>query len=144
MSDIILLAFPKNLLFIVEEYGYSSWVIILDETTTVDEIREWWSVEKGGYYNPLPGEESRSQIVWRSELERTPGWHPVSWSKAGDIFYMAKRVEDAERRTLQYYPEEFALPEGAIFAHVHGHDDSFLRLPDGEELRHPDYFEGEE
>jgi|LWDU01.1.fsa_nt_gi hypothetical protein len=134
----------EKIIFLVEEYGYMSWCIILDEATTIDEIREWWNTKKGSYYDSLPGEKGRSRIVWKSELERTTGWQPVSWSKAGDMFHQAWEVEGAERRTLNYSPEEYIMPDEAIFVHAHMHHDSFLRLPDGEELPHPDYSEGEE
>ena len=130
--------------FLIDEYGYESWVILLSKETTIDEIREWWNTEKGSYSKPLPGEEGRSRITWKSELNPPSGWRPVSWSKAGDIFYEAWEEEGAERRTLNYAPKELTMPEDAVFVHTHMHHDSFLRLPGEEEIPHPDYTPTEE
>jgi hypothetical protein len=130
--------------FLVEEYGYMSWVILLSKETTVDEIREWWNTEKGSYSKPLPGEEGRGRIIWKSELNPPSGWQPVSWSKAGDIVHEAWEDKEAERRTMNYAPEELTMPEDAVFVHTHMHEDSFLRLPGEEEIPHPDYTPTEE
>ena len=132
------------LVFLVEEYGYTSWLIALSEETAVDEIREWWDSSKGSYSKPLPGEKARSLIVWKSELNPPSGWQPVSWAKAGDIFYRAWKNDEAEIRTLNYAPEEYKMPDDAIFVHTHTFDDSFLRLPGEEEIPHPDYIPTEE
>ena len=125
--------------FLSEEFSYLCYVFLL-ENTTLEEIKEWWQEKKGDYRDPLPGETRRADILWVKDINPESGWKPVDemWPRVGDVFHLL------DRKAHTYDPTEYAMPEGAVFIHTHMDDDSFLRLPDGTEILHPDHDPDEE
>ena len=125
--------------FLSEEFSYRCYVFVL-ENTTLEEIKEWWQEKKGDYRDPLPGETRRADILWGKDMNPESGWKPVdeTWPRVGDVFHLL------DRKAHTYDPTDYVMPEGAVFIHTHMDDDSFLRLPDGTEILHPDHDPDEE
>ena len=123
-----------QIVFINEEYTYLCLVVILDGSTTHDQIREWWQTKKGDWSEPLPGESSRDRILWAKNLNPESGWTPTedTWPCVGDVFHLY----DPEANT--YDPTEYVMGERCIFIHTHMDDDSFLRFPGEDDIPHPD------
>jgi hypothetical protein len=122
-------------IFISEEYTYLCYIVLLAEGTTVAQIEQWWQDKKGGYADPLPGETRRADILWKNDLKPENGWNPVdeTWPHSGQVFHLLNRGNQT------YDPTEYIMPKDCAFAHVHMDEDSFLRLPDGTQVPHPDH-----
>lgn len=121
--------------FISEEYTYLCCIVLLAEGTTTAQIEQWWQESKGGYSKPLPGEVRRADIIWKHDLKPETGWTPVdeTWPHPGQVFHLL------DREAHTYDPTEYKMPEDSAFVHTHMDEDSFLRLPDGTQVPHPDY-----
>jgi hypothetical protein len=121
--------------FISEEYTYLCHIVLLAEGTTEAQIEQWWQEGKGSYSDPLPGEVRRDPIIWKNDLKPETGWTPVdeTWPHPGQTFHLL------DRGSQTYDPTEYIMPNDCAFAHVHMDEDSFLRLPDGTQVPHPDY-----
>jgi hypothetical protein len=122
-------------IFISEEYNYLCRIVLLAEGTTVAQIEQWWQEGRGSYSDPLPGEARRADIIWKHDLKPENGWTPVdeTWPHAGQVFHLLNR------ESQNYDPEEYIMPRGVAFAHIHTDEDSFLRIPDGTQIPHPDH-----
>ena len=120
------------IVFVTEEYSYLCYVMIL-QGTSLEQIKEWWQEKKGYYNDPLPGEVRRSDILWKRDLNPEAGWTPVeeTWPQVNDVFHLL------DRKAHTYDPTEYVIVKGAVFVHVHMEEDSYLRLPDGTEIPHP-------
>ena len=118
--------------FLNEEFTYLCYLMVLDESVTTDQIREWWLTADLKYADPLPGEIRRERILWAKHLSPDTGWRPTEeiWPRTGDVFHMY----DVETNT--YDPTEYQMVPGSTFIHIHMDDDSFLRVG-GEITPHP-------
>jgi hypothetical protein len=117
----------KYVVHVEEEYGYRDWLWVPD--MTIDELRAWWQ--------KLP---TVAPFFFDGPVSFPGEIHQIYFDTATSF----SLVEEGDSRVVTpLHSDSITLPDDALYMHVHGDEDSYLRI--GKEfIEHAGYVSSEE